>query len=251
MAFGEDEAQSVMQLVGDVRDLRVKQVIEESLTHSNFIRLDFKLNAGVTVPAVEEPEAPAVSATHAVVMTYELARSLEERVEGRDAADVLEPKPVDARITRRLTNGGNILMGCAENAGLGVDLQMGEKGEVATRQVLVRLSQSGGKNFAVVERLSPDYPTEVYSVDEKGFMTVLPGRGGIDLVEVPSDKKMSVRIGLGRAQHLELSDDGISAPAESKGGVSREIPEAELPAFPIEMSRYRLTLSFTPKAKAE
>jgi len=118
------------------------------------------------------------------------------------------------------------------------------------RQVLVRLSQSGGKNYAVVERLSPTYPTEVYSVDEKGVMTALPGSGGIDRVELPSDKKVSVKIGLGKAQHLALPEGGMSPPAESRRG-SREVPEEELAGSPIEMSRFRLTLSFTPKEKAE
>jgi len=205
----------------------------------------------VSVPAVEAQQAARVAETHDVSMTYEIARSIREKVEGRDAADVLEPKVVDPRITRRLTNGGNIIMGCAENAGLGVDVQVGAHGEVATRQVLVRLSQAGDKKYAVVERLSPNFPTEVYSVDEKGVMTALPGAGGIDRVELPSDKKVSVKIGLGKAPHLELPEGGLEAPSESRMAASKGVPEEELAGSPIEMSRFRLTLSFTPKEKAK
>lgn len=240
MAFGEDEAQSVIQHVGDVRDLRVKRVIEESLRHSNFIRLDFKVNTGVSVPVVEAPQAARVAETHDVSMMYEVHIKPEETPVSN----------VDPRIVGRLTNGGNILMGCAEHAGLGVDIQMGAGDEVATRQVLVRLSQDGEKNFAVVERLSPTYPTEVYSVDEKGVMTALPGAGGIDRIELPSDRKVSVRIGLGKAPHLMLPEDGLGAPSESRMAASKGVPEEELAGSPIEMSRYRLALSFTPKEKA-
>lgn len=246
MVFGAEEGASIIEMVGNVQDMRVRKAIDDSLTHSNFIRLDFQANEGAQVPAVEEPPVAALDETHNVSMTYILVLNPKERVVERDIAAALGQKPVNEKITGRLSNGGNVMMGCAENAASAVEVQMGAHGEVATRQVLVRVEQSQGKNFAVVEKLSPDYPTEIFREDDQGNISPVSAPGDIARIEIPSNKEVTVKIGLGLAPHLQLPVDGMSMPSVSAAGPD-EASSAELPDLAVEMSKFRFELKFTPR----
>ncbi|MFH1788293.1 MAG: hypothetical protein ABH834_02795 [Candidatus Altiarchaeota archaeon] len=225
----------------------MRQVIEESLKHSNFIRLDFRANPGANVPVLEHPPVAPVSETHDVSMTYGLELNPNERVVEKEDVGVFKPEPVDQRITQRLVNGGNVMMGCAEQAASAVEIQMGHQGEVATRQVLVRLEQVNGKNYAVVEKLSTDHPTEIFREDAAGNISPVQAPGSIARVEIPENEEVTVKIGLGVAPHLQLPSNGVDAPSESAQAISRSVPSAELPDLAVEMSKYRFRLKFTPK----
>ena len=247
MAFGDDEAQSVIERVGDPQDMRVKRVIDDSLTHSNFICLDFKAKAEAQIPAVEEPPVAPVSHTHDVSMTYEISRPINRTVDPRHIEKSVGVNPVDPRIVGRLADGGNIMMGCAEHAANAVEIQMGAHGEVATRQVLVRLDQSEGKNYTVVEKLSPQYPTEIFREDAQGNISPVQAPGNIARIEIPADREVTVKIGLGLAPHLQLPSDGMDPPSESERAMSRSVVSAELPDLAVEMSKYRFGLTFSPR----
>ena len=239
-AFGAKEGASLMSALSDQSEGQpsdIRAVLEEALNHSNFIRLDFTSKGKFPLADAIDIYGSPVTDLYDVSLGCKI----------HDKVDRVRTLVLEERLLDKLGNGGNLLFGRSEKGASAVDVQIGTRQDLSTRQAVFRLDECGECKYAVVENLAPENPLQVFQVDYQGNEVFVPFDGDIARVEIPLTKPVAVKIGFGTAPFLNVYKSPWQEPVGGAKGQSDRITPQDFADLGVETGKYRFRFDFTSK----